>query len=96
MTSVRYHSAALCSLHGGQVEVSGKNADLLADGLLLPPQELQRTLEESLGTSEAFYLLGGRAKTIVYRGSSDPFLEWIVHGRQKDNPEDSNRNGGPA
>lgn len=84
-TSVRFHAAALCALRGGQAGVAGENAELLADALVLPTQELQLVLEESLAGSEEFHLFGGGVKRIAYRGSSDPFLEWIVHGRHQDN-----------
>ncbi|MCI0456377.1 MAG: hypothetical protein L0Z62_05295 [Gemmataceae bacterium] len=84
-TTVRFHVAALCALHGGEARVHGENAELLADGLLLPSQELSLVLEESLGNSQEFHLFGGHAKRIAYHGSTDSFLEWIVHGRQSDN-----------
>lgn len=91
-TSVRFHTAALCALHGGQADVQGKNAELLSDALLLPTHELRLVLEESLGNAEEFHLFGGIAKRIAYRGSADPFLEWIVHG-QRNNDEAAGRNG---
>jgi hypothetical protein len=59
--------------------------DLLADALVLPTQELRSVLEESLAGSEEFHLFGPGAKGIAYRGSADPFLEWIVHGRAENN-----------
>jgi hypothetical protein len=95
-TTVRFHAAALCALHGGHAGVQGETAELLADGLLLPPQELPLALEESLGNSPEFHLFGGRALRIAYRGSTDPFLEWIVHGRHSENPQGANGCGGAA
>jgi hypothetical protein len=83
-TSVRFHVAALCGLRGGQADLSGEDAELLADALLLPTQELRSVLEESLAGSEEFHLFGSSTKGISYRGSPDPFLEWIVHGRDND------------
>ena len=83
-TSLRFHAAALCSLHEGQADVEGENAELLADVLVMPSHELRLVLEESLGRSEEFHLFGRGAKRIVYSGSTDPFLEWIVHGRHTD------------
>jgi len=84
LTSVRFQAAALCSLHAGQADVEGEDAELLADVLVLPSQELRLVLEESLEGSNEFHLFGRGAKRIVYRGSRDPFLEWIVHGRHTD------------
>ncbi len=84
-TSVRFHAAALCALRGGQADVGGENADLLADALVLPTQELRLVLEESLAGSDEFHLFGSGVKRISYRDSPDPFLEWIVHGRDQDN-----------
>jgi hypothetical protein len=92
LTSLRFHAAALCALHGGEADVAGENAELLADVLVLPSQELRVVLEESLGGSEEFHLFGRGAKRVVYRGSLDPFLEWIVHGRHTENQATS-RNG---
>jgi hypothetical protein len=83
-TCVRFQSAALCALHGGQASVDGENAELLADALMVPPQELLIVLEEALVGSDEFYLFGRSAKRIAYRASEDPFLEWIVHGRHDD------------
>lgn len=84
-TSVRFHAAALCSLRGGQTDLGGESTELLADALVLPKQELHSVLEESLAGSDEFHLFGPGAKGIAYRGSPDPFLEWVVHGRAKDN-----------
>jgi hypothetical protein len=91
-TSIRFHAAALCALHGGEATVHGENAELLADSLLLPPQELSLVLEDALADSEEFHLYGAGTKRLVYRGSADPFLEWIVHGRNSDNQKTS-KNG---
>jgi hypothetical protein len=84
-TSVRFHAAALCSLRGGQADLDGESAEFLADAFLLPKQELRSVLEESLAGSDEFHLFGPGARGIAYRGSPDPFLEWIVHGRTNDN-----------
>jgi hypothetical protein len=84
-TTVRFHAAALCSLGGGQADLRGESAELLADALVLPKQELRSVLEECLTDSDEFHVLGPGARGIAYRGSPDPFLDWIVHGRAKDN-----------
>lgn len=91
-TSVRFHTAALCALDGGQADVQGENAELLADALMVPSQELRLVLEESLGNSAEFHLFGRNARRIAYRGSPDPFLEWIVHGR-RNNQQTATGNG---
>jgi hypothetical protein len=91
-TAVRFHSGALCALRGGHARVHGEDAELLAESLLLPTQELPAVLEESLGNSEEFHLVGMGVKRIAYRGSPDPFLDWIVHGRRSDN-QATGRNG---
>jgi hypothetical protein len=80
LTVFRFQVAALCSLHDGDTSIEAGAAEQLADALVLPPQELRWVLEEFLGSSDEFSLLGG-GKRIIYRGSSDAFLEWIVHGR---------------
>jgi hypothetical protein len=83
LTVFRFQVAALCGLHGGEASIEAA-ADQLADALLLPPQDLRWVLGEFLGSSDEFSLIGS-GKRIVYRGSSDPFLEWIVHGRNAEN-----------
>jgi hypothetical protein len=80
LTTFRYHVGALCALRGGTADVTGEDAELLADALLVHPQEMRRLLEEALSGSEEFHLLSG-AKSVAYRRSQDPFLDWIVHGR---------------
>jgi hypothetical protein len=84
LTTLRYQVAALCSLQGGDAVLDPDGVEQLADALVLPPQELRWVLEDSFGASEEFNLIAG-GKRIVFRGSSDPFLEWIVHGRNSDN-----------
>ena len=81
LTVLRFQVAALCSLHGGDASIGAGRAEQLADALVLAPQELRWVLEEFVGSSDEFSLLGG-GKRIIYRGSSDTFLEWIVHGRK--------------
>jgi hypothetical protein len=80
LTVLRFQVAALCSLHGGDASIEAGAAEQLADALVLAPQELRWVLEEFLDSSDDFSLLGG-GKRIIYLGSSDTFLEWIVHGR---------------
>jgi hypothetical protein len=79
-TVVRFHAAAICALGGGVANLEGGDAALLADALLLPPHELPLVLEDALGGSEEFHIVGRGVKRLVYRSSSDPFLEWIIHG----------------
>jgi hypothetical protein len=93
-TTVRFHSGALCAVHGGQARLQGDNAELLADSLLVPTEELALVLEESLGNSHEFHLFGTGVKSIAYRGSEDPFLEWIVHGPHSENQATSQNGNG--
>jgi hypothetical protein len=95
-TCVRFQAAALCAIRGGQASVEGEDAELMADALVLPAHELRRVLEEALAASGEFHLFGRSARRIAYRGSDDPFLEWIVHGRHSDNQATGNGSGGPA
>jgi hypothetical protein len=80
LTVLRFQVAALCSIHGGDTSIEAASAEQLADALVIAPQELRWVLEEFIGSSEEFSLLGG-GKRIIYRYSSDNFLDWIVHGR---------------
>jgi hypothetical protein len=80
LTVLRFQVAALCALHDGDTGIETEAVEQLADALVLAPQELRWVLAEFLGPSDEFSVLGG-GKRIIYRGSSDSFVEWIVHGR---------------
>lgn len=78
MTCVRYQIAAICRTGGGSAELVGRAGECLADALLLPREELRAVLEDSLAGDE-FHMLAG-ASRVAFRGSTDPFIEWLVNG----------------
>ena len=84
LTLVRFQVASLCSMHGGDVGLEADAAEHLANALVVATQELRWVLSGLFEASDEFAVVGG-GKRIIYRGSSDPFLEWIVHGRHDDN-----------
>ena len=55
----------------------------LANALVVSPQELRWILREFSDVSGEFTVVG-TGNRIVYRESSDPFLDWIVHGRHNE------------
>lgn len=76
---VRYQVAALCRLGRGTGSLTGEAGGQLADSLLIPPTEVASILRETLESDREFHLLA-KSQRVVYRGSQDPFLDWIVHG----------------
>lgn len=82
LTCIRYQIGAICRTGGGEAELTGEAGEQVADGLLLAPGELRSVVECALGGGDEFHLLAG-ATRVAFRGSTDPFLEWIVHGQRR-------------
>jgi hypothetical protein len=80
LSVVRFQVAALCSMHRGEVAMDTEATEQLANTLVVPSQELRWILREFSDASGEFAVVG-TGNRIIYRESSDPFLDWIVHGR---------------
>ncbi len=83
LTVIRFQVAALCSMCNGEAAMDTEATEQLANALVVSPQELRWILREFSDVSGEFAVVG-TGNRIVYRESSDPFLDWIVHGRHHD------------
>lgn len=80
LTVVRFQIAALCGMHKGDVSITATALEHLANALVVPPQELNWILRDFSEACDEFSVVGN-GKRIIYRGSSDSFLEWIIYDR---------------
>ena len=76
--SMRLHFAALCGLLGGEVVLDDKNMRLLAESVLIRPNELASPIEDFMRDSEEFLLVPAVPNRVIFKGTQDPFIEWIV------------------
>ena len=76
--SMRLHLAALCALSGGEVVLNDKNMQLLAESVLIRPDELMRPIQDFMRGSEEFLLVPAVPNRAIFKGTKDPFIEWIV------------------
>jgi hypothetical protein len=82
-TTLRLHLAALCALGDGQILLNKEHLQLLTEGLLIPTDEWWLLDFEMAQASTEFLIISNDRKRVVFRGSTDPFLEWIVHQSRK-------------
>ena len=76
-TSLRLNLAAVCALEGGRVSLDGDAFHLLAESLLIPPDELWLPVVEYARDSAEFsFIPGGRGRVVFNRGE-DAFVRWV-------------------
>ena len=76
--SMRLHLAALCGLNSGEVVLDNKNMQLLAESVLIRPDELVSSIEDFMHDSEEFLLISATPNRVIFKDTKDPFIEWIV------------------
>jgi hypothetical protein len=76
--SMRLHLAALCGLNSGEVVLDNKNMQLLAESVLIRPDELVSSIEDFMHDSEEFLLISAIPNRVIFKDTKDPFIEWIV------------------
>ena len=76
--SMRLHLAALCGLNSGEVVLDNKNMQLLAESVLIRPDELVSSIEDFMHDSEEFLLISTTPNRVIFKDTKDPFIEWIV------------------
>ncbi len=76
--SMRLHLAALCGLNSGEVVLDDENMQLLAESVLIRPDELVNSIEDFMHDSKEFLLISTTPNRIIFKGTKDPFIEWIV------------------
>ena len=76
--SIRLHLASLCSLSNGEVVLNDKRMQLLAESFLIQTDELIGPVEDFTRDSDEFLFIPSVPNRVVFNGSEDPFIEWIV------------------
>ena len=76
--SMRLHLAALCGLNSGEVVLDDENMQLLAESVLIRPDELANPIEDFMRDSEEFLLVSTAPNRVIFKGTRDPFIEWVV------------------
>jgi hypothetical protein len=77
-TALRLHLAALCGLRGGKAALDAANLELLAEGLLIPAEELWLPVVEFAREAREFLFAPGGRGTVIYQGSTVAFVEWAA------------------
>jgi hypothetical protein len=83
-TSLRLNLAALCGLEGGRVALHGRALQLLAESVLVPPDELWLPVVEYARDSDEFAFIPGGRGAVVFDHAADDLVRWVadVPGRR--------------
>jgi len=76
-SSIRLNLAAACALEGGRVNLDGKGLTLLAESVLIPPDELWLPVVEFARDSTEFAFISGGRGTVVFDHAEDAFVRWV-------------------
>ncbi len=76
--TMRLHLAALCALEGGEVLLNDKNMQLLAESVLIRPNELASQIIDFMRDSEEFLLVRSVPNRVIFKGTNDLFVGWIL------------------
>ena len=85
--TIRLHLAALCSIDNGEVVLDDKKAQLLAEPFLIQTDSMTGLLEDFARDTDEFLFISSVPNRVVFNGSEDPFIEWIVKEASELNPE---------
>ena len=85
--AIRLHLAALCSLDKGETVLNDKKTQLLAEPFLIQTDGLIGLLEDFARDTDEFLFISSVPNRVVFNGSEDPFIEWIVKEASELNPE---------
>lgn len=77
--TMRLNLAALCAFDGGEVILDGKNLQLLAEAVLIKADEIVNPIKDFARDSDEFLLVPAVPYRVVFNGSKDPFVEWMVN-----------------
>ena len=85
--AIRLHLAALCSVDKGETVLNDKKTQLLAEPFLIQTDGLIGLLEDFARDTDEFLFISSVPNRVVFNGSEDPFIEWIVKEASELNPE---------
>lgn len=76
--AIRLHLAALCSLEKGEIVLDDEKIQLLAESFLIQTDRLIGLLEDFARDTDEFLFISSVPNRVIFNGSEDPFIEWIV------------------
>jgi hypothetical protein len=80
---LRLQAAALCGYGGGEATLDSRSLRLLAECLLMPPDEVADHVVEFMRCSKEFLLVPGAPNRVIFKESEDPFINWIVESGKR-------------
>lgn len=85
--AMRLHLASLCSLEKGEIVLDDEKMQLLAESFLIQTDRLIGLLENFARDTNEFLFISSVPNRVVFNGSEDPFIEWIVKEASELNSE---------
>ena len=85
--AIRLHLAALCSDKKGEIVFDDEKMQLLAESFLVQTDKLLSLLEDFARDTDEFLFISSVPSRVVFNGSEDPFIEWIVKEASELNSE---------
>ena len=76
--SIRLHLASLCSLERSEIVLDDEKMQLLAESFLIETDRLIGLLQDFARDTDEFLFISSVPNRVVFNGSEDPFIEWIV------------------
>lgn len=76
--TLRLNLAALCALGRGKTNLNSENIKLLSESFLIASDGLTDFIINYVNNSEEFMYIQGIPNQIIFLGSEDPFIKWIV------------------
>ncbi len=83
--SIRFHLASVCSLYNGEAVLDDNKIQLLAESFLIQAAELIGPIESFARDSAEFLFVPSVPNRVIFNGSEDPFIEWIVKEASRPN-----------
>jgi hypothetical protein len=80
-TLLRVNLAAACALEGGRFSLDGPALRLVAESVLVPPDELWLPVVEFARDSAEFAFIPGGRGTVVFDQTEDEFIRWLSLAR---------------
>lgn len=75
---IKLSLTALCAICGGDVTLTINNLRLLSECLLVSENEIIGLVFDFISGSSEFLLINGVPQRIIFRESTDPFINWII------------------
>jgi hypothetical protein len=76
-SALRVNLAAACALEGGRISLESNAITLLAESVLVPPDELWLPVVEFARDSAEFAFIPGGRGTVVFDHAEETFVQWL-------------------